>query len=126
MDRRVDNLPTTDKHLTKYKLHGVSTSGLQLLPCKGENKYPRLDVKLYYGKRRDDLRTINNVLYARVEYSPLSWPYCVHSPHSTYARTWGCTEVPGSALGNNCDKMHSLPIACIPTMSIVHQIFHCI
>ena len=49
--------------------------------------------------------TINNVLYALVEYSPLSWPYCVHS---TYARTWGCTEVPGSALGNNCDKMHRL------------------
>ena len=85
------------RNCLKYKLHGVSTSGLQLLPCKGEKRYPRLDIMLY-GKRRDDLQTINNVLYARVEYSPLFWPYCVHSPHSTYARR------PGGAL--RCLEVH--------------------
>ena len=26
---------------------------------------------------------------------------------------WGCTEMPGSALGNNSDRMHSVPRACI-------------
>ena len=61
----------------------------------------------------------------------LSTPHCPgHTVYTHHTQPMqgpgGCTEVPGSALGNNCDKMHSVPRGCIPTVSIAHQMFHCI
>ena len=90
--------------------------------------------RLFFGFKLVDFRKSGSVytrlaiythaLIARAFSTPhCLLPYCIHSPHSTYARTWnygGCTEMPGSALGNNSYSMQCLHLRIAP--SVLHLV----